>query len=196
MEYSLFKDNLKSYLIILILGILAGILVIFFSSFPSDDLWAFSYFSSETLSFWIFSTSIIVLFSEKRKTGVINAIIYILIMFLMTAIHKSFRTYLYGYTPYNSLLELSLNSLKDWLGYSVIPALLCGSLAFVLWNGRKENIAGKILKLLPIAFILLETISLFYTVFVNHTKLFPAIIDLVCLILYIIVILNYSISKI
>jgi len=196
MEYSLFKDNLKSYLIILILGILAGISVIFFSSFPSDDLWAFSYFSSGTLGFWMFSTSLIVLFSEKRKTGAINAIIYIFVIFLMTEIYKSFRTYLYGYATYNSLLELSLNSLKDWLEYSIIPAPLGGILAFILWNGRKENLAGKILRILPTAFILLETISLFYTAFVNHTKLFPEIIDLVCLILYIIVIRKYSISKI
>ena len=183
----LFKDKLKSYLIISLLGIIAGISVIFFCEFPNNDLWAFSYWSSSTLGFWMFSTSLIVLFSEKRKTSFINAFIYIFIMFLMTSIYKSFRSFYGAYTPYDSFLELSLNRISGWLEYSVIPALLCGILALVLWSGRKDNTIGKILRILPMIFISLETISLFYIVFINHTKLFPAITNSVCLILYIII---------
>ena len=109
----IFKDNIKSYLLIFLLSIIAGLSVVFFCEFPNNDLWAFSYWSSETFGFWMFSTSLIVLLSEKRKTATTNSTIYIFVMFLITTIYKSFRLYLNGYTPFNSLIDLSLNSMFD-----------------------------------------------------------------------------------
>ncbi len=182
----IFKDNIKSYLLIFLLSIIAGLSVVFFCEFPNNDLWAFSYWSSETFGFWMFSTSLIVLLSEKRKTATINSTIYIFIMFLITTVYKSFRLYLNGYTPFNSLIDLSLNSLYGWLLYSVPPAIICGILGAILWSGRKNNIYGKMLCILPAIFILLETILLFYSVFISHTKLFSAITDLIWFILCII----------
>ncbi|MCI9039222.1 MAG: hypothetical protein HFJ29_05065 [Clostridia bacterium] len=182
----IFKDNIRSYLLIFLLSIIAGLSVVFFCEFPNNDLWAFSYWSSETFGFWMFSTSLIVLLSEKRKTATINSTIYIFIMFLITTVYKSFRLYLNGYTPFNSFIDLSLNSLYGWLLYSVPPAIICGILGAILWSGRKNNIYGKMLCILPAIFILLETILLFYSVFISHTKLFSAITDLIWFILYII----------
>ena len=75
----IFKDNIKSYLLIFLLSIIAGLSVVFFCEFPNNDLWAFSYWSSDTFGFWMFSTSLIVLLSEKRKTATINSTIYILL---------------------------------------------------------------------------------------------------------------------
>ncbi len=182
----IFKDNIKSYFLIFVLSIVAGLSVVFFCEFPNNDLWAFSYWSSGTFGFWMFSTSLIVLLSEKRKTATINSTLYIFIMFLITTIYKSFRLYLNGYTPFNSLIDLSLNSIYGWLLYSVPPAVICGILGAILWNGRKNNIYSKILCILPVVFILLESIILFYSVFINHTKLFSAITDLIWIILYIV----------
>ncbi len=183
---TIFKYNLKSYLLIFLLSVVAGFLVVFFCEFPNNDLWAFSYWSSETFGFWMFSTSLIVLLSEKRKTAIINTIIYIFIMFLITTIYKSFRLYWNGYTPFNSLLELSLNSIYGWLLYSLVPALICGIFGAVLWSGRKNNVYGKFLCVLPVLFILVETITLFYSVLMTHTKLFSAVTDLIWIILYVI----------
>ncbi len=182
----IFKDNIKSYFLIFVLSIVAGLSVVFFCEFPNNDLWAFSYWSSETFGFWMFSTSLIVLLSEKRKTATINSTLYIFVMFLITTIYKSFRLYLNGYTPFNSLIDLSLNSIYGWLLYSVPPAVICGILGAILWSGRKNNIYSKILCILPVVFILLESIILFYSVFINHTKLFSAITDLTWIILYVI----------
>ncbi|MBP3637019.1 MAG: hypothetical protein J6K13_05650 [Clostridia bacterium] len=182
----IFKDNVKSYLLIFLLSIIAGLSVVFFCEFPNNDLWAFSYWSSETFGFWMFSTSLIVLLSEKRKTATTNSTIYIFVMFLITTIYKSFRLYLNGYTPFNSLIDLSLNSMYGWLLYSVPPAIICGILGAILWSGRKNNIYSKILCILPVVFIFVESIILFYSFFINHTKLFSAITDLIWFILYVI----------
>lgn len=181
-----FKNNIKSYLLLFLLSIIAELSVVFFCEFPSNDLWAFSYWSSETFGFWMFSTSLIVLLSEKRKTATINSIIYIFMVFLTTDIYKSFRLYWNGYTPFNSLIELSLNSIDDWLLYSLPIALIGGILGAILWNGRKNNVYGKILCILPAIFILVEIGLLFYSVFINHTKLFSAITDTIWFILYLI----------
>ena len=156
---------------IFLLSIIAGLSVVFFCEFPNNDLWAFSYWSSETFGFWMFSTSLIVLLSEKRKTATINSTIYIFVMFLITTIYKSFRLYLNGYTPFNSLIDLSLNSMYGWLLYSVPPAIICGILGAILWSGRKNNIYSKILCILPVVFIFVESIILFCCLFINHTKL-------------------------
>ena len=182
----IFRDNIKSYLMLFLLSIMAGLSVVFFCEFPDNELWAFSYWSSKTFGFWMFSTSLIVLLSEKRKTATINSTIYIFVMFLITTIYKSFHLYFNEYTPFNSLIDLSLNSLYGWLLYSIFPAIICGILGAILWCGRKNNIYGKILCVLPVIFIFFETILLFYSVFINHTKLFSAITDLICFILYII----------
>ena len=138
----------------------------------------------------MFSTSLIVLLSEKRKTAIINSIIYIFVMFLITTIYKSLRLYWNGYTPFNSIIDLSLNSIYGWLLYSLVPAIMCGILGAILWSGRKNNTYSKILCVLPVLFILIETIILFYSVLMNHTKLFSAITDFICIILYIIFLKN------
>lgn len=182
---TLFKDNTKSYLLIVLFGVLAGLSVVLFCDFSNDDLWAFSYWSSETFGFWMWSTSLIVLFSEKRKCAAINAGIYIFLMFFVTTVYKSFRLYWKGYTPFSSLFEVSANSVYGWLLYSIPAALLCAALGLVLWSGRKNTVWGNILQILPAVFIFIETILLFYQVLTEHTKLFSAITDAVCLIIYI-----------
>lgn len=87
----IFRDNIKSYLMLFLLSIMAGLSVVLFCEFPDNELWAFSYWSSKTFGFWMFSTSLIVLLSEKRKTATINSTIYIFVMFLITTIYKSFH---------------------------------------------------------------------------------------------------------
>lgn len=192
---SLFRDNSKSYLLLAILGILAGFAVVLFCELPDNRLWDFYYWSSNTFGFWMFSTSLIALFSEKRKCAAINAGIYIFLMFLITTIYKSFRLYWVGNTPFLSLLDLSVNSVYGWLIYSIPAALLCAALGFVLWSGRKNTFWGKTLRVLPALFILIETVVLLYSVFAYQTKLFSALTNLICLVVYIVEIKKTTITQ-
>ena len=180
----LFKENPASYLAVFILGVIAGLLVVLFCEFPNNELWSFYYWSSDTFGFWMFSTALIVLYSEKRKIAAVNASLYIFLMFLITTIYKSFHMYWNGYTHFESLAELSTHHMSGWFLYSIPPAILCGVLGAILWSGRKNNIYGKILCVSPAIFIFLETILLFYNVFTEHMKLFSAMSDLACLITY------------
>mgnify|MGYP004527787393 CR=1 FL=1 len=182
----IFRDNIKSYLLVLLIGILAGLLVVMCFLIPNNELWAFSYWSTETFGFWMFSTSLMVLLSEKRKTAIINAFMYVFIMFLITTIYQSYKMYFNFYTPFDSKRELLISSINGWLLYSIIPSLICGILGAILWSGRKNKIYSKLFCALPAVFILIEMIILFISVFTNHTKLFSAITDLIWLILYIV----------
>ena len=106
---ALFRHNLKSYALVTALGLLAGFSVVLFIELPDNSFLSFYYWSSSTFGFWVFSTSLIVLFSESRKCAAINAGIYIFLMFLITTVHQSFRLYRSGATQFRSLSELMLN---------------------------------------------------------------------------------------
>lgn len=193
---TIFRDEIKSYMIVVLLGILAGISVVFFSGLSGEGLWAFSYWSSETFGFWMFSTSLIVLTSDKRKTAIINAIIYIFIMFLITGIYKSVRDFSDGISPYASMGIMIEENVIDWIIYGIEGASICGVLAVFLWCGKKYNsIWEKVLCILPLVFIMVEGAFLFGIVFREHTKLFSAIVDAVCISIYGILILNNHKNK-
>lgn len=139
---ALFRHNLKSYALVTALGLLAGVSVVLFIELPDNSFLSFYYWSSSTFGFWVFSTSLIVLFSESRKCAAINAGIYIFLMFLITTVHQSFRLYRSGATQFRSLSELMLNHIGGWLLYSVPPALVCVALGIILWYGRKIRYGG------------------------------------------------------
>lgn len=184
---ALFRDKLKSYVLVTGLGLLAGLSVVFFIELPDDSFWSFYYWSSSTFGFWMFSTSLIVLFSENRKCAAINAGIYIFLMFLITTVHQSLQLYRSGATQLQSLSELMLNHIGGWLLYSVPPALVCAALGIILWSGRKNTIWGKLLRAMPAVFLLAEMSILFYSVVARHTRFFSALSDLGCLLAYIII---------
>lgn len=177
---ALFQDNPKSYTLVTALGLLAGLSVVFFIELPDNSVWSFYYWSSSTFGFWMFSTSLIVLFSENRKCAAINAGIYIFLMFLITTTHQSLKFYRSDTIQFPSLSEFILNHIWGWLLYSVPPALVCAVLGIILWSGRKNTIWSKLLRTLPAVFLFAETALLFYSVFVHHTRLFSALSDLGC----------------
>lgn len=158
-------------------------------------MWYFSYWSSSTYGFWIFTTSLIVLLSEKRKTAIINSSIYVFMIFLITTIYQSIKIYFNSYTPFDSLMEIPINSINGWLLYSIIPAVICGALGAILYSAKKDKIYSKILFIMPAIFILIETIMLFISVFTKQIKLFSAITDLISFILYIIFLMKCVFNK-
>lgn len=204
---TVFKNNFKSYLAVIAFGILGGLLVAFFSGLPADDLWGFSYFSSNTFGFWMFSVATIVLLSEKKLPACLNSGIYVFLMFFVTGVYKALRNYMvnsqafesqaehlamYGYTHIGQwILQCALDSFI----YSFEPALVCALLAFVLHFGRKPNVIGKILLTLPAVYILAEAVILYILVFSTGTMLFMAIVDTLCLAGYLMIFGKYIIKK-
>lgn len=170
-------------------GILGGLLVAFFSEFPSDGLWAAAYWSTSVYGFWIFTTSLLVLWSEKRHVACIDSGLYIFFMLLVTTVYMSLRLFYRSSTPYETLFGMALHSISGWLWYSIPPALLSAGLAAVLWGGRKAGTVGTVLRWLPFVFLCLETGWLFFYVFVHSTRLFPALTDLLCTAGYFVLIL-------
>lgn len=177
------------FLLTAVFGILGGLLVVFIFEFPSDGLWAAAYWSTSVYGFWIFTTSLLVLWSEKRHVACIGSGLYIFFMFLVTTVYMSLRLFYRGSTPYETLFGMALHGISGWLWYSIPPALLSAGLAAVLWGGRKAGTVGTVLRWLPFVFLCLETVCLFCYVFTQSTRLFPALTDLLCTAGYFILIL-------
>lgn len=180
----LFRDKLKSYFFVVALGLLAGLTVVFFIEVPDNGFWSFYYWSSSTFGFWMFSTSLIVLFSENRKCAAINAGIS-----HIPDVPYYDRTPIVPTLPQRSdaagvIIQTDTESYGGWLLYSVPPAFVCAVLGVILWSGRKNTIWGKLLRTMPAVFLFAETAVLFYTVFCLYTRFFSALSDLVCFLAY------------
>ena len=186
---TLLRGRPLHYLLTAAAGIFGGILVAFIFEFPSDGLWAAAYWSTSVYGFWIFTTSLLVLWSNKRHTACIGSGLYIFFMFLVTTVYMSLRLFYRGSIPYETLFDMILHSISGWLRYSIPPALLCAGLAAVLWEGRKSGTIGAVLRWLPFVFLSFETIFLFFYVFTQSTRLFPALTDLLCTAGYFVLIL-------
>lgn len=158
---ALLRGRPLHYLLTAVFGILGGLLVAFFSEFPSDGLWAAAYWSTSVYGFWIFTTSLLVLWSEKRHVACIGSGLYIFFMFLVTTVYMSLRLFYRGGTPYETLFGMALHSISGWLWYSIPHALLSAGLAAMLWGGRKAGTVGTVLRWLPFVFLCLETGWLF-----------------------------------
>ena len=186
---ALLRGRPAHFLLTAAAGILGGLLAAFFSEFSSDGLWAAAYWSSSVYGFWIFTTSLLVLRSEKRHVACIGSGLYIFFMFFVTTVYMSLRLFCRGGTPYETLFDMTQHSFPGWLWYSTPPALLCAGLAAVLWGGRKAGTIGAVLRWLPFVFLSFETIFLFFYVFTQSTRLFPALADLLCTAGYFVLIL-------
>ena len=186
---TLLRGRPAHFLLTAAAGILGGLLVVFFSEFPSDGLWTAAYWSTSVYGFWIFTTSLLVLWSEKRHVACIVSGLYIFFMFLVTTVYMSLRLFYRGGTPYETLFDMALHSISGWLWYSIPPALLSAGFAAVLWGGRKAGTVGTVLRWLPFVFLCLEAGWLFFYVFTQNTRLFPALTDLLCTAGYFVLIL-------
>lgn len=176
MKKALFKHNIKSYLLCSALGIVAGLLVAFFSRFPGDDLWAFALFSSQTFGFWICTCSLIALSSEKNYVAGINVGLYVYLMFYVTGIFKRLAIVTKGY---NSMTYFYHGFWQE-LAYGLIPAAVCFVLAFALWYGRNNKPFFIVLRFTPFVFIAAEAVLSIIHVISIGQGLFMAVMDTCC----------------
>ena len=165
----LFRDKLKSYFFVVALGLLAGFSVVFFIEVPDNGFWSFYYWSSSTFGFWMFSASLIVLFSENRKCAAINVGIYIFLMFFVTTIHQSFRLYRSGAMQQESLSQLIPNHIGGWLLYSVPPAFVCAVLGIIHGPAEKTRY-GENCSVQCRRYFCLRKRAFFFTVFLFITQ--------------------------
>ena len=185
-----FRNKIGFYLLTALFGIVGGALVGFFEQYPHDDLWAFALFGSQTIGFWMCTTSLLVLFSEKFYAGGINAFLYVFFMFYVTGIFKRLAMVNHGLGDWDSFWHGFIN----WgeYAYAGLWGGVCFLLGMALWFGRKKNLIFAILRFMPALFILAEAVSLWNSVINKRIGLFMAIVDTFCLILYIFVIVRNS----
>ncbi len=188
MKKVIFKNKSLSYLLVSALGVVAGLAVAFFSIFPHDDLWAFALFSSTTLGFWIFTCSLIALFSEKSYVAGINIALYVYFMFYITGIFKRLAVVIRGINT----MSYFRNGLWEELAYGAPYAAVCFVLAFLLWYGRKNGLAFTVLRFLPSLCISAEAISLGAKLAADGQGLFMLIIDILCAAAYTLIMIRAS----
>lgn len=183
-------------MLVAVLGIFAGMLVALFLWLPKNSLWDFSYFSSDTYGFWMFTTALIVLFSAKRHIAAINAGVYVFFLFLITTVFQSLRLFHTGsYTPFANVGEMAAESMIGWFWYSIVPAIICAVLGLLLWSARKNTKIGNLFLFAPLAFLAVETGYLLFCVFVYQTKLFSALTDIACIGGYCLIIKRFLTTK-
>jgi hypothetical protein len=170
-----FKDNIKSYLLVVGLGLVAGIITELLNLFPYDTLWSLSSIAT-ALGFWIFTTTLVIYFSCSNKNAAINVFLYLSSMnfgfYFLQAILGCFMPRLYnieGFLHWGALLRFD------------IYALVCGAISYVLYYWNKDNRISNVLYALPICGLGAETIGAVFYFYNTHTLLGQLIFDFLSL---------------
>lgn len=171
-----FKDNFKSYLFVVGLGLVAGIITELLNLFPYDTLWSLSSIAS-AFGFWIFTTTLVIYFSSSNKNAAINVFLYLSSMnfsfYFLQGILGCFIPKLYnieGFLQWGLLLRFD------------IFALVCGAISYVLYYWNKDNKISNVLYALPICGLGAETIGLVFYLYNTHTYLLQLIFDFLSLV--------------
>ena len=166
-----FNNNIKSFINVAILGILAGALCALLDLIPANNIWTFSSFSG-SLGFWALTGMLILMQSKDWKLAGINTFIY---FGLMNA--TFFFVYVLLPVKYPRIISFAAAIIESliWL----IPSFICGIFAIVAYQAKKNNWLGIIALSLPLGLLLSETISLICSVIINHKYLFQVIIDII-----------------
>lgn len=174
MEKIKLKDTKKSYIKVIIFGLIIGIVTELVNLLPNSDILGWSSIAG-TFGFWIFTTTFIIYLSCSNKNAMFNTFLYLASMccsfYLLQGIIKFF-------TP-----NMTVDGLIEWshLFFWVMIAMICGILAYVLYYWNKNNKFSNILYALPIAGMLLDTVNNCLKFYYSHTQLLGAILDVIFL---------------
>ena len=167
----IFKNNIKSFITVIIIGIVAGSLCALLDLFPPNNIWTFSSFSG-SLGFWAISGMIILMQSENRKLAGINTFLYF--AFMNASFFFVYLLLPIAFPRIHTLGQACIESLV-W----TIPSLICGVCAMIAYEAKKDNIKGIIALSLPIGLLLCEFIETLFSVIFNHKYLFQTLVDLI-----------------
>ncbi len=170
-----FKNNFKSFIIVILLGIFCGVLCASLDLIPSNNLWTFASFSG-SLGFWAISATLILMQSDNIKLAAINTFLYF--GFMNSSFFFTHLLLPLEYPRISTLGQAASQSLI-WL----IPSLICVVFALVVYQSKNDNKLGTFTLSLPLGVLLYEEISLIFSVIINHKYLFQTIVDLVGIIL-------------
>ena len=167
------SGQIKSYLLVFIIGIIAGVITRLTDFFPYDTLWSFSSIAT-LLGFWIVTVTFIVYFSSTNINAALNTFLY---LFGMTL---SFYALLYILGFWLPKFDNGSFKTSLFLIYSAV-SFVAGIVAYFLYYWNKHNKLGSIMYALPVGGLLAETIGVALYFINNHTFLFQLIFDLLFL---------------
>lgn len=167
-----FKESLKSYTLVIILGLFAGLITRLSDLFPYNTLWSLS--SIATLfGFWMVTTTLIIYFSCSNKNSAINVFLYLVSMNFSFYFFKGvFGLFNQQFRDINFINWNLLNT------YNII-ALACALISFVLYYWNKQNKISSFLYALPISGLLAETVGVSVYLYNHHTYLGQVVFDLI-----------------
>lgn len=170
MKGKLLKNDFKSYIVILLVGILAGLLTRLTDFCDADTLWSFS--SVATMyGFWLISVIVITLVSSSNLCAGVSTFLY---MFGMTLSFYGLKYLLGLFLP---MFEGDGFQTNLFIAYSAL-SLASGVGAFILYYWEKPLKINGFLYALPLGALLAETIGA-AVYLVNHsTFLFQFLLDL------------------
>ena len=169
------KKDVKSFIIVILLGICMGSLCASMDLFPSDNIWTFASFSG-SVGFWAITGMIVLMQSDNWKLAGINTFLYFAFMNA-----SFFFVYLLLPIPYPRITSVS-DACREALVWT-IPSFICGICAIIAYQAKKNNRLGTIALSLPLGVLLYEFISVLLSVLINHKYLFQTIVDLIGIIL-------------
>lgn len=171
-----FQNCFKSYLLVVGIGLAAGIITRLADFFPNNDLWSFG--SITTLfGFWMLTVTLVIYFSSSNINAAINVLLYLFSM--------NFSFYFLKY-----ILGFFIPRFYDVEGfrwnlfilYNVL-ALICSAIGYMLYFWNKGNKLSSFLYALPVSGLAAETIGVSIYLYNNHTFLFQLIFDLLSLLI-------------
>lgn len=171
-----FKESLKSYTLVIILGLFAGLITRLSDLFPSGTLWSLS--SIATLfGFGMVTTTLVIYFSCSNKNSAINVFLYLVSMnFSFYFLKGIFGLVNSQFSDVNFINWRLLNAYNS-------VAFACALIGFVLYYWNKQSKIGSFLYALPISGLLSETIGVSIYLYNHHIYLGQVIFDLLSLII-------------
>lgn len=165
------KDDTKSYFLLFIIGILAGVICRFSDLLPYEEsIWSFPSIAT-MLGCWIASVGVITYMSSSNKGAFINTFLY---MFGMTISFYGLLYILGFYFPAFHNFGFRTN---DFLTYSVL-SFVCGIGSFVLYYWNKDNLFNSVLLAMPTSGMLAEANGCIYMLINRRMLLAQTIFDL------------------
>lgn len=171
------KDNYKSYILLFLAGVLAGIICRLSDFFPYESLWSLSSIAT-MFGFWIASVGVITCFSSSNRGAFINSFLY---MFGMTLSFYGLKSILGLYIERFSNESHFQTNL--FLLYSAL-SVVCGIGSYILYYWNNGKLIGSILCALPASGMLAEAVACLLMLLNHRMLLAQTLFDFVFVVIF------------